>query len=244
MAIPWYNRGMKKRKKITDAELKALEVLIPKKLSLNRELKRCNFRVAIFGSARIKKNQKVYREVYELARMIGMHGYDLITGGGPGLMEAASAGHTEGDKKRRADLIGLTIKLPFEESINHYLELRKDFTRFSERLENFMALSDALVISSGGIGTLLELSFCWQLLQVHHVEFKPIILVGKMWKKLISWMKKYMQTANLVSKEDFRFIVLVDKPEQALKVIDKYHRKYVREGKCKLQKVMHKTHHK
>lgn len=231
---------MQKKKKTNVFEIKAIKISNPKKLFLNRELKKCNFRVAIFGSARIQMNQKIYRQVYQLAKMIGMHGYDLITGGGPGLMEAASAGHTEGDKKRRADLIGLTIKLPFEESVNHYLELRKDFSKFSERLENFMALSDVLVINPGGVGTMLELFFSWQLLQVHHVEFKPIILVGKMWKKLILWMKKYMLKENLVSKEDFRFIIMVDNAEQAMKFVDKYHRLCVREGKCKLKQVIHR----
>ena len=212
----------------------APKVLKPKKLFLNRELKKCDFGVAIFGSARVQMNKKVYKEVFDLAKTIGMHGYDLITGGGPGLMEAASAGHAAGDQLRRADLIGLTIKLPFEQSINQYLELRKDFTTFSARLEHFMALSNVLVVSSGGIGTMLELFFSWQLLQVHHLEFKPIILVGKMWHDLISWMKKYMLREHLVSKDDFRFIHLVRNEKEAIKIIDKYHRDYMKSGKCAL----------
>src|SRR5260221_7134013 len=123
-----------KNKKISNEKVSKvidIKILKPKQLYLKRELKKCDFGVAVFGSARVKMNKKVYKMVFELAKMIGMHGYDLITGGGPGLMEAASAGHSEGDKKRRADLIGLTIKLPFEQSINKYLELRKDFTTFS-----------------------------------------------------------------------------------------------------------------
>jgi len=204
----------------------------PKLLNLKRELKKCNFGVTIFGSARVHMNQKAYKLVYKLAKMIGTKGYDLITGGGPGLMEAASAGHSEGDQSRRADLIGLTIQLPFEQSSNKYIELRKDFARFSERLEHFMALSQVLVVTQGGIGTMLELFFCWQLVQVGHAEFKPIILVGKMWAKLISWMKKYMLRDNLVSKDDFRFIYQVDTPEEAIKIIDMYHRRFEKEGKC------------
>ena len=147
-------------------------------------------------------------------------------------MEAASAGHTEGDKKRRADLIGLTIQLPFEQSINKYLELRKDFSTFSARLENFMALSHVLVVCQGGIGTMLELFFSWQLLQVRHIEFKPIILVGKMWRDLIKWMKIYMLKENLVNESDFRFIYLVDTSEEAIQIINKYHLQYVKDGKC------------
>ncbi len=211
----------------------------PKQLYLKRELKKCDFGVAIFGSARVQMNKKVYRTVFDLAKRIGMHGYDLITGGGPGLMEAASAGHNEGDKMRRADLIGLTIKLPFEQSVNQYLELRKDFTTFSARLEHFMALSNVLVVAEGGIGTMLELFFSWQLLQVHHIEFKPIILVGTMWEKLIAWMKKYMLKEGLVGEKDFQYIFLVKDSKEAIKIINKYHRQYVKSGKCNFIPQMH-----
>ncbi len=204
----------------------------PKVLFLKRELKKCNFGVAIFGSARIKMQEKSYKLVFKLAKMIGMKGYDLITGGGPGLMEAASAGHSAGDLLRKADLIGLTIQLPFEQSTNKYLELRKDFARFSERLEHFMALSQVLVVTQGGIGTMLELFFCWQLLQVGHSKFKPIILVGKMWGKLIEWMKKFMLKENLISEPDFRFIYQVNTPEEAMRIIEKYHREFEKQGGC------------
>lgn len=221
---------MLKNKKTTTAHARTMNK--PKILFLKRELKKCNFGVAVFGSARIKMQEKTYKLVFKLAKMIGMKGFDLITGGGPGLMEAASAGHSAGDSLRKADLIGLTIQLPFEQSTNKYLELRKDFARFSERLEHFMALSQVLVVTQGGIGTMLELFFCWQLLQVGHSKFKPIILVGKMWGKLIDWMKKYMLKENLVAPQDFRFIYQVDTPEEAMKIIDKYHRQFEKEGNC------------
>lgn len=213
-------------------ELKVVKFAKPKPLVLKSELKKHDFGVAIFGSARVKMNRKVYKQVFELAKNIGMHGYDLITGGGPGLMEAASAGHAEGDKKRRADLIGLTIKLPFEQSTNKYLELRKDFVKFSGRLETFLTLSNVLVVTQGGIGTMLELFFTWQLLQVGHIQFKPVILVGRMWKQLIKWMKIYMLQEGLVGQKDFRFIHLVDTPKQAIRIINKYHNQCLKEGKC------------
>lgn len=213
----------------------------PKQLFLKRELKKCDFGVAIFGSARVKMNQKSYALVFQLAKKIGMHGYDLITGGGPGLMEAAAAGHTEGDKLRRADLIGLTIRLPFEQSVNRYLELRKHFSTFSSRLEYFMALSNVLVVTQGGIGTMLELFFTWQLMQVKHIEFKPIILVGRMWEELIVWMKKYMLRENLVSKEDFHPIYIARTVEEAMKIIDEYHEKYEKEGKCAWKRNGHRS---
>ena len=201
-------------------------------LDLKKELKKCKFRIAVFGSARIKMNDRVYKQVFELAKMIGMRGYDLLTGGGPGLMEAASAGHDKGDKKRRAEMIGLTIKLPFEQSTNKFLEYKKDFARFSGRLETFMKLSDVIVVTKGGIGTLLELSYAWQLIQVGHVPFKPIILVGPMWPPLIKWIKKYMLKENLVSAKDFNCIMLVKNNRDAMRAIDTYHKKYVKEDLC------------
>lgn len=227
---------MKKAKKVEKKfRFNAVPAGKPAVLDLKKELKRkCDFRVAIFGSARIKRKNKVYHDVYQLAKMVGMRGFDLITGGGPGLMEAASAGHSEGDKLRRAWDIGLRIRLPFEQAANQYLELRKDFSRFSDRLETFMQLSSVIVVTKGGIGTLLELYFCWQLLQVRHVDFKPIILIGEMWPKLIQWMKHYQLRERLVDKKDFDFIYMVKDTKEAMKIINKYHQKYVKNGNCKL----------
>lgn len=231
----------KKTKQIFD--LKSARILKPKQLFLKRELKKCDFGVAVFGSARVKMNKKIYKQVYGLARLIGKSGYDLITGGGPGLMEAASSGHAEGDQLRRADMIGLTIKLPFEQSVSQYLELRKDFSTFSSRLEHFMALSNVLVVTQGGIGTMLELFYTWQLLQVHHIDFKPIILVGPMWVKLIDWMKKYMLREGLVSNDDFRFLYLVNNNREAMKIINQYHEEYVKEGKCQWRGMTNRASH-
>jgi hypothetical protein len=107
-----------------------------------------------------------------------------------------------------------------------------DFTRFSERLENFMQLANVLVVTKGGLGTMLELCFCWQLLQVHHSEYKPIILIGKMWEKLIRWMKKYMLKQGLMGKQDFEFIKFARNNKAAMKIIDDYHDLYVRDGLC------------
>ena len=204
-----------------------------KKLNFNKELKKRDFRVAIFGSARIKKNDLTYKHVFELAKLIGQRGYDIVTGGGPGVMEAANSGHAAGDKMRRADSIGLVIHLPNEKRANRYLELREDFTKFSERLDEFMKLSNILVVTKGGLGTLLELAFCWQLLQVGHSEYKPIILIGKMWEKLIEWTRKYPLKKGLMSPKDFDFIHIAKDDEEAMKIIDKFYKFYCDEGKCR-----------
>ena len=149
-----------------------------KKLDVEKELKTGDFRVAIFGSARIKPGDEVYEQIFDLARAIGARGYDVVTGGGPGLMEAGNKGHAAVDAAGLAESIGLNIELPFEQTSNPYVEFEQDFENFSERLDTFMKLSNIFVITPGGVGTMLEFFFTWQLLQVKKMSYKPIILFG------------------------------------------------------------------
>jgi hypothetical protein len=190
-----------------------------KNKSMKAELKKHDFRVAIFGSARLRKNDKVYKQVYELAKEVGKHKFDVVTGGGPGLMEAANAGHEEGDKGKKADSIGLIIKLPWESRGNKHLEIKKEFARFSKRLDTFMALSKVAVIMPGGIGTCLELFYAWQLVQVQHIKPIPIILVGKMWEELVKWIKKHPLKKGLISKKDLDNIHIAKDNKAAMKII-------------------------
>lgn len=201
---------------------------MPKKnhRTMKEELKRKEFRVAIFGSARIKKDDKIYKQVFDLAYEVGKHKFDVVTGGGPGLMEAGNAGHEAGDKREVADSIGLVINLPWESSGNRHLEIEKSFDTFSKRLDTFMALSGAVVIMPGGIGTCLELFFTWQLLQVKHMKPIPIIVVGKMWEKLIDWVKKYPLKEELISAKDLDFIHIVKDNKEAMKIIMKTYKKF------------------
>lgn len=203
---------------------------MPKKKhkSMREELKKRDFRVAIFGSARLKKDDKVYKQVFDLAYEIGKHQFDIVTGGGPGLMEAGNAGHEAGDKDHKSDSIGLVIKLPWESSGNKHLEIKKSFNTFSKRLDTFMALSGVVVIMPGGIGTCLELFFTWQLLQVRHLKPIPIIVVGKMWEKLIDWIEKYPIKEGLISKKDMDFIHIVKNNNEAMKIILKTYKKFKR----------------
>jgi uncharacterized protein (TIGR00730 family) len=189
-----------------------------------REYSKKHFRVTIFGSARIKKNDKTYKAVKSLAKNIGEEGWDLVTGGGHGLMGAATAGHMLGDKKNRADAIGLTIRLPWEVAPNKQLEVQKYFKDFSGRLDTFMKLSDVVVVTPGGIGTCLELFYTWQLLQVKHLMNVPIIVVGKMWEELIKWSKKYPLKAGLISPENFNHIHVAKNYDQVHKLIKKYYK--------------------
>ena len=127
------------------------KIKIPKQIDVER------FRVAIFGSARIKENDSRYKQIYTLAKMIAAEGFDVVTGGGPGIMEAANKGHKDGRKKGKiVHSFGLNIVLPKEQTANKHLDIKKDFERFSERLDYFMYLSNVVVVAPGGVGTLLE----------------------------------------------------------------------------------------
>lgn len=206
-----------------------------KKTEMQKELNNHDFRVAIFGSARIKPTDKVYKQVFQLAKKIGSLGFDMVTGGGPGIMEAANAGHENGDTKDKADNIGLPIKLPWENKANKHLEIKKNFNKFSGRLDLFMALSNVVIVMPGGIGTCLELFYSWQLIQVRHIKPVPIILIGKMWEDLIKWMKKYPLKAGLVSPDDFKHIHIAKTNGHAMKIILKTYTEFV-------QKHLHDNH--
>ncbi len=203
-----------------------------KELNIEKELKeKDRFRVTIYGSARIKKGDKAYEEVFDLARQIGKNGYDIITGGGPGIMEAANAGHNEGDEANRAESIGLRIELAFEQTVNEYVELKSQFERFAERLETFAQLSNVFIIAPGGVGTMLEFFYTWQLVQVKKLEYKPIILVGTMWERLIYWVIDYALKDNLMSSSDFDYIYIAKDNTEAMKLIDKFNEQYKKNGK-------------
>lgn len=136
-----------------------------------------HYRVTIFGSARISEGDEAYRDVYDIARGLAAEGFDIVTGGGPGLMRAANSGSKSVSNGGQS--IGLNIKLPHEQCPNPYLDIKEEFDRFSGRLDAFMAMSDAVVVAPGGIGTMLELFYSWQLVQVQHLCETPIILSAK-----------------------------------------------------------------
>lgn len=203
-----------------------------KELNLDMELKKKDrFRVTIYGSARIKKGDKAYEEIYDLAKQIGSRGYDIITGGGPGIMEAANAGHNEGDKKNKAESIGLRIELAFEQNVNEFVELKSQFQRFAERLETFTNLSNVFIIAPGGVGTMLEFFYTWQLVQVKKLAYKPIILVGTMWERLIYWVIDYALKDGLISSSDFDYVYIARNNKDAMKLVDMFNAQFKKDGK-------------
>jgi len=191
-----------------------------------------HYRVAIFGSARIQPHEDRYDQIYLLAKMIAQEGWDIVTGGGPGLMEAANKGHKDGrNENDDVHSFGLNILLPFEQQANQHLDVQKDFSRFSERLDYFMHLSNAVVVAPGGVGTMLEFFYTWQLAQVNHICNTPIILLGDMWPELVEWIEKWPLKKKFLNKSDLHALFLADNCKEAMGVMRVAHEQFKEGGK-------------
>src|SRR5438067_11669536 len=161
-----------------------------------RPSKRERFRVTIFGSARARPGTFVYDEVKRVAAALASMGCDIITGGGPGLMQAANEGAAAANAPERNRSVGIRVELPFEQEVNPFVQQAFEHKTFFTRLHHFVLTSDAFVVAPGGIGTVLELMMVWQLLQVRHVRDTPLILVGKMWAGLVEWARAQLLTTR------------------------------------------------
>ncbi|MGD1909063.1 MAG: LOG family protein [Leptolyngbyaceae cyanobacterium] len=189
------------------------------------------FRVVIFGSARLKPGDSIYEQVRRLARLLGREGMDVVTGGGPGLMEAANLGHREGREDPASmdsttKSYGLNIKLPFEEAANPHVDIKRDFERFSKRLDHFMHLANAVVVAPGGVGTLLELAYTWQLLQVEHICNIPIVLLGDMWADFLRWAEQWPLEKGLIHVADYELLFWVRTCDEAFELVRNAHRDF------------------
>ncbi|NCP67774.1 LOG family protein [Candidatus Peregrinibacteria bacterium] len=177
------------------------------------------FRVSIFGSARTKPGQPEYETAYHLAHELGKRNIGVVTGGGPGQMEASNKGHRDA-RSNVTNSIGLTVRLPFEAEHNGLLDIEAHFDKFGNRLDHFMALSNAVVISAGGIGTCLEFFYTLQLTQVKHICPIPIILIDPMWEEILDWLKGTAVKRGFVSEHDLDNIIVAKDVTQALDIID------------------------
>ena len=180
-----------------------------------RPSKRDRYRVAIFGSARAQPGSFVYDEVKRVASAFAALGCDIVTGGGPGLMQAANEGAHEGGAQ---ESLGIRIALPFEQHGNPFVAQEFEHETFFTRLHHFVIASDAFVVVPGGIGTVLETLMIWQLLQVRHVDNVPLILVGTMWRGLVDWARTSMLDPRLAlaSAHDFDIPICVDTADEAI----------------------------
>jgi len=185
-----------------------------------------HFRVSIFGSSRIRPGDPIYDQVKKLSYELAQLGIDIVTGGGPGLMEAANSGATEGRVEGGSRSFGLAINLPFEEGLNAFVDQLFRHKTFFSRLHHFVRLSSAFIVMPGGIGTSLELFLIWQLLQVKHMKKRPLILVGTMWAPLIEWMRATMVERGLAGSPDMEIVTVVGSSDEAMPIIREAHRRF------------------
>src|SRR5262245_49530531 len=190
-----------------------------------RPSKRERYRVAIFGSARAQPGTFVYEEVKRVAAAFASMGCDIVTGGGPGLMQAANEGATMAGAPGS---MGIRVDLPFEQNVNPFVEQAFTHETFFTRLHHFVIASDAFVVVPGGIGTVLEMLMIWQLLQVRHVRDVPLVLVGKMWTGLVEWARVSMLDPRLalINAEDLQIPQCVETADEAIALIRDVHGKW------------------
>ena len=177
------------------------------------------YRVAIFGSARAKPDTPVYDDVKRVAAALTTMGCDIVTGGGPGLMQAANEGAASTGLPERS--FGIRIELPFEQDVNPFVEHAFEHKTFFTRLHHFVLASDAFVVVPGGIGTVLETMMIWQLLQVRQMTDVPLVLVGRMWRELVDWAAHSMLDPRqpLASPPDMKIPICLGTADEAIAVV-------------------------
>jgi len=194
-------------------------------LSRLRPTRRERYRVTIFGSARTQPEHWVYEEVKRMAASLAELGCDIVTGGGPGLMEAANAGAKQAGASERAQSIGIRVELPFEQEVNPFVEQAFEHQSFFTRLHHFVLVSDAFIVAPGGIGTVLESMMIWQLLQVRHLYDTPLVFAGPMWRGLVEWVQRSMLRPGfeLASPADVKIPRCVDTADEAIAIVRAHH---------------------
>lgn len=180
-----------------------------------------HYYATVFGSARILPGTPQYDDVRRLAKELAQLGCQIVTGGGPGLMQAANEGARLGDPADGDGSIGIRIELPFEQDANAFVGQVYQHKTFFTRLHHFILISDVFIVVPGGIGTTLELLMVWQLLQVRQLYGTPLILVGKMWSELVAWAKHHMvdPSPQLASAIDLTIPRCVDTIDEALALV-------------------------
>jgi len=172
--------------------------------------------VTIFGSARVPPDHEQYRQATHVARLLGEQGFTIITGGGPGVMEAANKGAREAGARS----VGCNIELPFEQHINPYVDVAINFRYFFVRKTMFVKYAEAFVIFPGGFGTLDELFEALTLIQTGKVRDFPVILFGSSyWQGLVDWIRGTLMAEKKISPEDIGLLTVTDSPEEVVRII-------------------------
>lgn len=199
-----------------------------------RPSKSDRYRVTIFGSARVPKDHWVYVAIRDLAAELTRLGCDIVTGGGPGLMQAANEGVSLVDAKKVKGSMGIRVDLPFEQEVNAFVTEAFEHRTFFTRLHHFVLVSDAFVVVPGGIGTVLETMMVWQLLQVQKLHNTPLILVGSMYRELVDWCRKSMLQADcpLASAHDMDIPTCVEDGPSILEIIREHYAAWSQRAKA------------
>ncbi len=178
--------------------------------------------VSIFGSARLTPSNKYYKVATEIASRMTKDGYAIITGGGPGIMEAAN----KGARLAKGKSVGLNIQIPQEQKPNKYVDILLEFRYFFCRKVMFLKYGKAFIILPGGLGTMDELFEALTLIQTDRIERFPVVLVGsKFWKGLIDWLKQEVLARGCISRSDLNLFKIVDTPEEATNVVREFYGK-------------------
>ena len=175
--------------------------------------------VTIFGSARATPGDETYEKTYEIAKKLSLHGYNVITGGGPGVMEAGNKGAKEGG----AQSVGLNIELPLEQRSNPYSTLKLSFKYFFVRKVMFVKYAQAYIGMPGGFGTIDEIFEALTLIQTNRIKPFPVILVGtKYWTGLLEWIRNTLLYGEYISPDDLCLVTILDDPDEVVHTIKKY----------------------
>ena len=181
-------------------------------------LAECHPAVSIFGSTRVKPEDEVYQKAERIGQLLAENGFGVITGGGPGVMEAANKGASLAGGKS----IGINIELPLEQAPNPYTNLNLTFHYFFVRKVMFIKYAVAYIILPGGFGTMDELFESITLIQTHKIKPFPVILMGsKYWKGLLDWIKEVVLKEGKISPADLEILQVIDEPEEMIKIIKK-----------------------
>ena len=185
-------------------------------------LSRLGKAVSIFGSSRTKPANKYYKLAEEVAYLLAKEGFAIITGSGPGLMEAAN----KGARRARGHSVGLNIQIPEEQAANRYVDTLLDFRYFFVRKVMFVKYAKAFVIMPGGYGTLDEFSEAINLIQTERIDKFPVVLFGKeYWQGLLGWFKETVLKNGNISKADLDLFSVTDDPKEVVKIIKKFYKK-------------------
>ena len=171
-------------------------------------------KIAVFGSARVKKDTNLYKAAEKLGKELVESGYSVVTGGGPGIMTAVNIGALSAKQGDETVSIAQAIYLPFEDGVNEYVQEYEQHDTFYSRLKTFSDC-DAFIVTPGGIGTVLEMALIYQLIQANHMDHKPVICVGRMWRTLRTWIEEEMVENGFLNSEEMKLIHYVDRFSEA-----------------------------